>query len=154
MLCDLGEEVIANSAVDHLCKPAFEGQLQTEEQKQHHERWRQALADLARIPGVYMKLSGAFSELGNQNESSPWSPSEIADRMKRWLDVVFDCFGPRRIMFGSDWPVCNVGGPGDEKSFKSWHAVVEEILTRQKLGEGQKDQIWASTATEAYGLGE
>jgi L-rhamnono-1,4-lactonase len=59
-------------------------------------------------------------------------------------------FTPQRIMFGSDWPVCNVRGPGDEKSWHHWRNVVGEVLRRANLSDSEKDRIWFGTAMEAY----
>lgn len=55
-------------------------------------------------------------------------------------------------MFGSDWPVCNVRGPGDQKSWNLWRAVVELALDRYKLSDEARDRIWYGTAVEAYHL--
>jgi L-rhamnono-1,4-lactonase len=55
-------------------------------------------------------------------------------------------------MFGSDWPVCNVRGPGDAKAWKHWRAVVEALLKEQGLSDQEKDRIWYGTAEEAYKL--
>lgn len=115
-------------------------------------RWTAAVTAAAQHSNVYMKLSGAFSEIDEQDASSPWPASVIVDRMAPWLDVVFRAFPPERIMFGSDWPVCNVGGPGDALSWASWKGVVELALERYKVGEEQRDRIWFGTAVEAYRL--
>jgi len=110
------------------------------------------MARFAKLPNVYMKLSGAFSEMGNQDPAAPWSAEEIVIRMKPWTDQVFESFGASRIMFGSDWPVCNVGGPGDEKSWRSWRSAVEKLLDGYHLTEEDKARTWCGTAREAYRL--
>ena len=100
-----------------------------------------------------MKLSGAFSELSD--DASPVNtadPNVLAQRMKPWTDVVFDAFGPQRVMFGSDWPVCNVKGPEGEGSWPVWTSVVEEVLSQRKCTEAEKARVWSGTAKEAYKL--
>ena len=101
---------------------------------------------------VYMKLSGAFSELADQDPSNPLDVDMIVTRMEPWIDHVFREFGPWRVMFGSDWPVCNVRGPGDEKSWGLWVEVVARILDSRKLSDMEKNRVWHGTAIEAYRL--
>ena len=57
---------------------------------------------MATYPHVYCKISGIITEAAwNQ-----WTDAQIAP----YLDVVFEAFGPDRVMYGSDWPVCLVSG--------------------------------------------
>lgn len=100
-----------------------------------------------------MKLSGAFSELSN--DASPVDtahPQELATRIQAWTNVVFDAFGPQRVMFGSDWPVCNVKGPKGEGSWPVWSSVVEEVLSRRNCTDQEKERVFSGTAKEAYSL--
>jgi predicted TIM-barrel fold metal-dependent hydrolase len=60
---------------------------------------------------------------------------------------------PRRVMFGSDWPVCNVGGPkGDEGNWGFWRDVVQAFV--DESGEDGRDEVresvWWRAAKEAY----
>jgi L-rhamnono-1,4-lactonase len=107
---------------------------------------------LAAIPNVYMKLSGVFSEIGDQPTDKPWPVSDIVDRTLPWTDHVLDCFKPTRLMFGSDWPVCNVRGPGDELSWRHWRQVVANLMRLKQLDQKDKDLVWFGTAQEAYRL--
>jgi L-rhamnono-1,4-lactonase len=115
------------------------------------EEWSMAIRKLATLP-VYIKLSGGFSEIGNQDPAQPWKVETIADRMWPWFITVLKCFGPERIMFGSDWPVCNVRGPGDELSWSHWRDVVAELLARSNLDSRARNLIWAANAVKAYHL--
>lgn len=101
---------------------------------------------------VYMKLSGGFSEIADQDPARPWPVAKLVERMRPWLGHVFQLFTPQRIMFGSDWPVCNVRGPGDNKAWKHWRAVVEASLEEQGFSDQEKDRIWYGTAAEIYKL--
>lgn len=99
-----------------------------------------------------MKLSGAFSELPPlSSEKDPGIP-RLVDQLHPWTEVIFQCFGPERVMFASDWPVCNIGGGGNAVSWGRWQAVVEDLLERQGLNEGEKRRVWGGTAIEAYGI--
>lgn len=105
---------------------------------------------MARFPKAYMKLSGGFSELPPLS-SEPDIPS-LVEQLRPWTDVIFDAFGPERVMFGSDWPVCNIGGGGNEVTWRRWHAVVEQVLDRRGLSDEQKAAVWGQTAVAAYGI--
>ena len=81
--------------LDHLAKPNIRGG--------ERETWARDLRRLAAYPHVYAKLSGLVTEADWQ----VWKPEDI----RPYLDVAFECFGPCRLMIGSDWPVCTVAGP-------------------------------------------
>ncbi|KAF2100895.1 hypothetical protein NA57DRAFT_35937 [Rhizodiscina lignyota] len=114
--------------------------------------WASCIERLSKDPNVYMKLSGGFSEMQKQEASNPWPSSKVADTMRPWLDRLFKCFSPDKVMFGSDWPVCNVGGPGIEHAWSSWKVAVNKILENYHLTDEQQAQIWHGTALEAYRL--
>ena len=76
--------------LDHIAKPEIKaGKLSP---------WKEQIRQLAANPNVYCKLSGMVTEADWKN----WKPEDL----KPYLDVVFEVFGPRRLMIGSDWPVC------------------------------------------------
>ena len=81
-------------ALDHLAKPLIKtGTLQP---------WDADIRKLAQFPNVFCKLSGLITEA----DWKTWKPGHIAP----YLDVALECFGPDRLMIGSDWPVCTVAG--------------------------------------------
>jgi len=116
------------------------------------ERWKSAISRMAKQDRVYMKLSGAFSELIDQDAQNPTEVDVIVDCMLPWIDHIFSEFGPQRIMFGSDWPVCNVRGPGDDKAWALWVQVVDRIMRVKGLSDLEMSRIWHGTAAEAYRL--
>ena len=62
-----------------------------------------------------------------------------------YLDVVFETFGTKRLMFGSDWPVCNVAGGYDK--------VVEIVKNyTAKLSSDEQGDVWGNTAIDFYKL--
>ena len=139
--------------INHLCKPNL--QLDVSEVCAGHPeltKWREYIEIMSRFPNTYMKLSGLFSELHSQDESNPMNIRDLTSLIKPWSDVIFESFGPNRIMFGSDWPVCNVGGPGPEKTWLHWVNVVESLLNHHECSPEQKARIWSGTAKEAYAL--
>jgi len=116
--------------VDHLGKPPVTG-TPTE-----LGAWREAMIAAARHPRVLAKASGLY---GDQGEPDRWSRSQV----RRILDVALDCFGPERIMLGSDWPVCEIaGGHG-----RVWGALVAEI---DMLAPTEREAVRWQTARAAY----
>lgn len=80
--------------LDHLAKPPIKsGAIDV---------WARGIRKLAALPNVYCKVSG----LVTQADWHAWNPED----MRPYLDVAFECFGPSRLMIGSDWPVCTVAG--------------------------------------------
>ena len=112
--------------------------------------WKACIEKMASFDFTYMKLSGFFSELPAQTEAEPEDVSILVSHMQPWIDVVFKAFTPSRILFGSDWPVLNVGGPGRQLSWHHWCDLVTTILESQELSEDEKAMIWAGTAAKAY----
>ena len=80
--------------LDHLAKPRIqEGAI---------EPWRSQVLRLARLPNVWCKVSGLLTEADHR----AWK----AEHFRPYLDTAFEAFGPSRLMYGSDWPVCLFAG--------------------------------------------
>ena len=62
-----------------------------------------------------------------------------------YLETVLDAFGPHRVMFGSDWPVCLLA-----TTYARWHDVVARFC--EKLSADEQDRVFGGTAVEAYEL--
>ncbi|PLB36052.1 uncharacterized protein BDW47DRAFT_54741 [Aspergillus candidus] len=138
--------------INHLCKPNL--RLSGSDTTEHMDfrAWKALVERMARWPKTYMKLSGAFSELPPLSAEKDPDILDLVQQLQPWVEVIFRCFRPERVMFGSDWPVCNIGGGGNAVSWGRWQAIVEGILERQGLNEGQKRRVWGGTAVEAYGI--
>lgn len=81
--------------LDHLAKPPIKsGEIKL---------WAEGIRRLATFPNLFCKLSGLVTEADWER----WTPEQVDP----YLDVAFDCFGPERLMIGSDWPVCLVASP-------------------------------------------
>ena len=78
--------------VDHLAKPEIKARKV--------EPWAGLMREIAAYPNVYCKVSGMVTE-------ADWTNWKAKD-CEIFLDVVFDAFGTKRLMYGSDWPVCLV----------------------------------------------
>ncbi|KAL1957070.1 hypothetical protein VTO42DRAFT_6328 [Malbranchea cinnamomea] len=144
--------------INHMCKPNLRLKLAPAELLQHpdYTTWKGHVESLSRFPATYMKLSGLFSELpplpqyASDEEESELIASIVSD-VAPWVDVIFYNFGPHRVMFGSDWPVCNVGGGGNQVTWGRWRKVVEALLERRGLSEEEKREVWGGVAGRVYG---
>jgi L-fuconolactonase len=67
------------------------------------------------------------------------------EQLNPYLHVVLEAFGAKRLMFGSDWPVCLLACP-----YPKWVMLVENAL--EELSIPEQERIWSGTAIEAYGL--
>lgn len=115
--------------LDHIAKPRIrEGVISP---------WREHIREMARRPNVYCKVSGMVTEADYQN----WS----VEQLRPYFDVVLEAFGPRRLMFGSDWPVCTVACP-----YERWVDIVRGWI--EGLSHDERQWIWGKTAAAAYGL--
>ncbi|HEY3593512.1 MAG TPA: amidohydrolase family protein [Polyangiaceae bacterium] len=116
--------------LDHLGKPPIrDGEL---------EPWRTHIRELAALPNVYCKLSGLVTEADWQH----WTPGQLAP----YLNVSLECFGARRAMIGSDWPVCTLAAP-----YERVVGVVLDFI--EHLSPDEQSAIFGDTAASFYRLG-
>ncbi len=115
--------------LDHLAKPPIaRGEL---------EPWRTHIRELARRPQVSCKLSGMVTEASFDS----WTIEDL----RPYVETVLDAFGPERLLFGSDWPVCTVAA-----SYGSWAGVVRDFTASLSIDE--QNAIWGGNATKIYQL--
>jgi L-rhamnono-1,4-lactonase len=131
---------------DHLCKPDLSVYNQTDPK---FVAWRTAIFRLSQCSKTFMKLSGCFSEMPARLQVAP--ADEIFLALQPYLVVILATFGPFRIMFGSDWPVCTIG-IGD--AWGKWRQVVARFCDLASLSQAEQIMIWSGTAIKAYGITE
>lgn len=104
------------------------------------EAWRRDLAALAAHPQVCCKFSGLLTE------AAPTTTVEqgVAALRPAW-DTLLELFGPRRLMWGSDWPVLTLAAPYDR-----WVAVSEALLG--ELSADEQAAVWHDSAARFYGI--
>lgn len=141
-----GDERGVVFVLNHLCKPDLSSSPTTSWPE--FSTWKSTLARLASHPGVYMKYSGGFNEFAPA--ATPSSASEIFEKSRSFIEHIFNVFGPRKVMFGSDWPVCNVGGPNGEENWGLWREVVAKSI--ENYQESEKEYVWWKAGSEAYGI--
>jgi L-fuconolactonase len=115
--------------LDHLAKPPIAAG--------DWEPWAGGIAALAALPNVTAKLSGLVTE-------AVWDDWD-AEGIGRYTRHALDLFGPDRLMFGSDWPVCTVAAGYDEVFSLAVALTVE-------LGDGERGAVFGDTATRVYRL--
>ena len=115
--------------IDHISKPDIKNK--------NMEKWEKGIRALARHENVWCKISGMVTE-------ADWENWVLTD-FKPYLDVIFESFGINRVMYGSDWPVCNVAG-----GYLQMLSVVKNYTS--KLSADEQEKFWGSNAMEFYKL--
>ena len=115
--------------LDHLGKPAI--------RNDDHRSWRRDLQSLAAMPHMACKLSGLVTE------AAPGG--SFGRALDPYLDTALELFGPERLMFGSDWPVCLLAASYGE---------IADIIERwaDRWSESEQRAGWGETARRVYGL--
>ena len=115
--------------VDHVAKPPIaSGEL---------EPWASRIRPLGQLANVWCKLSGMATE-------ADWGRWQAAD-LQPYVDHVLDVFGPGRIVFGSDWPLCLLAG-SYERVFDAATEAVGSVSADERAA------VFGGNATEVYRL--
>jgi L-fuconolactonase len=128
--------------LDHIGKPALRDWSSAKAPST--QRWRNGLRALAALPHVMCKLSGAVTET-----DWPHQPALTADDERNifsCFDEALAAFGPQRLMYGSDWPVCQLSSP---------YAVVHGLAqqwAQTRLSAQEQAAFWSGNAMRCYGL--
>jgi L-fuconolactonase len=115
--------------IDHLAKPYIKDGF--------YDGWAVLMKEMARNENVCCKLSGMITEADYQG----WVPEQIHP----YMDLVLEAFGTKRIMFGSDWPVCLVAGN---------YSQVKELVANfiSELSANEQAAIMGENAINFYNL--
>ncbi|KAK6541904.1 hypothetical protein TWF694_007681 [Orbilia ellipsospora] len=145
--------------INHLTKPP----LGREPDNGGIEKWRSLMEEIAKLDST-MKLSGGFSELpsGLARKNDDLPIDEIISMVLSYAKPIFTIFGPRRIIWGSDWPVCGIGYEqimGEQKdAWHYWLKISKTIVSKMSQEEDIKGEpedwegIWGRNAIRAYNL--
>lgn len=115
--------------IDHGAKPYIaRGEI---------EPWRSQMKSIARDFPVSCKLSGLATEA---------LPGWTIDTLRPYVETLIDAFGPKRLMWGSDWPVLNVAG-----NYLDWFAIAQKLTAH--LPSPDRAEIFGGTAARFYGIG-
>lgn len=115
--------------VDHMAKPLIKsGEI---------NQWKKEMINLAKHENVSCKVSGMVTEADWRN----WKYEDFVP----YLEVVFNAFGSKRMLFGSDWPVCNVAG-----SYSKMINMVKQYTAA--LTQAEQADFWGNNAIKFYHL--
>ena len=115
--------------LDHIAKPRIS--------RNEISPWRERISELAKRENVHCKLSGMVTEADFQD----WTDTQLHP----YFEVVLEAFGPERLLFGSDWPVCLVA-----TTYQDWvNLVRREIFA---LSQFEQKQIMGGNAERIYKL--
>jgi L-fuconolactonase len=117
--------------LDHLGKPNIRGR--------QLDPWRQQIQELASLPNVICKVSGAVTEADHQR----WT----MDDLRPYIEHVLDVFGEDRVAYGGDWPVVL-----NASSYRRWVETLDALTAH--LSPAAKRKLWAENARRFYRLGE
>jgi L-fuconolactonase len=115
--------------IDHLAKPYIKsGNIQ---------QWKKDVQAFKTLENVYCKISGMVTEADWNNHSS--------ETFKPYLDIISETFGTKKMMFGSDWPVCLVAS-----SYENVLKIVQDYFSQYSLDE--QNNIFRNNTIEFYDL--
>lgn len=115
--------------LDHIAKPKIKaGEM---------EPWASLLKKLAEHENVVCKLSGMVTEADLKN----WTPEQL----KPYIETVLETFGTKRVMFGSDWPVCT-----SAVTYRGWVDCVSSAISH--LSSDEQEAIMGGNARTIYGV--
>lgn len=115
--------------LDHIAKPLIG--------RNELSPWKKNIQELAKRENVSCKISGMVTESDFNN----WTPEQLLP----YFEVVLEAFGPDRLLFGSDWPVCLVA-----TSYKNWADLVRKTIS--SFSETEQAKIMGENAVRIYDL--
>lgn len=118
--------------INHMAKPKMK------KNRAPDQLWCDGMSDCAQRDNVFVKLSGMMTLF-----EGPVDRRAIYAH----IDHVMGCFGPQRVMFGSDWPVSNLAC-----DYSEWFAIVQDYIA--PMSEAEQVAILGATAAKFYKLGD
>lgn len=115
--------------IDHIAKPKIG--------KKEIRQWKEDLKAIAAYPHIYCKISGMVTE-------AVWKKWTYEDFVP-YIDTVMELFGPDRVLYGSDWPVCTLSA-----SYADTYGIVARYFEQMTAAEQEK--FFGGNATAVYGL--
>ena len=115
--------------LDHIAKPRIRDGVT--------DPWTKQIRELAKRENVTCKISGVATEANHKT----WTEAQLIP----YLETALEAFGPKRLMFGSDWPVALLA-----TGYKTWFEIVARFVSR--LSPDEQTAFWSKNAIAAYHL--
>jgi len=115
--------------LDHIAKPGIKAGLT--------DPWRAQIRQMAAMPNVVCKLSGLTTEADHR----AWT----REQLRPYIDHIIECFGPDRVMYGSDWPVSELAG-----GYVRWLETLDRATAH--FSPVEKRKLFRDNAIKAYRL--
>ncbi len=115
--------------IDHIAKPDIKSES--------FDNWAKYMDTIAKHENIYVKLSGMVTEA----DWKDWSTNDLLP----YVDFCLEKFGPKRLMYGSDWPVCLLAG-----SYSEVYNALKQLISQ--LSPAEQESIYGKTAVEFYNL--
>lgn len=115
--------------IDHIAKPYIKDG--------YFDGWATMMTAIGKHENVYCKMSGMVTEA----EYNTWTPEQIHP----YMNTALEAFGSKRILFGSDWPVCLVAG-----NYNKIKKLTTDFISQ--LSQIEQDSIMGNNAIEFYNL--
>lgn len=109
--------------------------------REQRDRWKKDMAEIAKRRHVVCKVSGFLASAPKRGQ---WALEDVAEIVNHTLDV----FGPERVMYGGDWPVCLLG----VERYADWLNALKEVVRSRP--EREQRQLFYDNAVRFYGLPE
>jgi L-fuconolactonase len=114
------------------------GNAKVDERGKERDQWRKDMETIARHKNIVGKVSGIVASA----KPGHWGPDDLAPIVNHTLAV----FGPDRVMFGGDWPVCTLAA-----TYRQWVEALKAIVKGRP--EDEQKKLFHDNATRFYGLG-
>ena len=128
-ICFVDQHPNQQFVLDHVAKPKIKTNKIAD--------WKKNIQELAKRENVCCKISGMVTEADYKS----WTEEQL----QPYFDVVLGAFGPSRLLFGSDWPVCLVA-----TGYAEWLKLVKKIVSG--LSTSEQEQIFGKNAIRIYNL--
>jgi predicted TIM-barrel fold metal-dependent hydrolase len=99
--------------------------------------WRQHIRDLSKFPNLACKISGVAAYCDPQRVT--------VDAIRPFVEHCLECFGWERVIFGGDWPVCNI-----TSSLGRWVEIIREIVSKESVA--NQERLFSKNAERIYRL--
>ena len=108
-----------------------------------------------------MKVSGIFAELPHNESFSKLTASQKEDaviaHVTPWISEVLSIFGPDRVIWGSDWPVCKMGfekiyPAGEFSAWETWRVLATKVMLKLSQDKDAMEKLFSGNTARVYKL--